>query len=117
AIGRVRHWLEHDPVDEQAWRWLLRLLALGGDRAGALQAYRQCADTLRRELAEEPSAETVRLYERIRDAPASPPVAARAGEGAPAVPALVGRQTEWSRLREAWERAAGGQAGFALVSG
>src|SRR5262249_44623938 len=117
ATGRVRHWLEHDPFDEQACRWLMRLLALGGDRVGALQAYRQFAESLRRELAAEPSPETVRAYERLRDALPSASAPPRAGEGAAGVPALVGRQSEWSRLREAWERCAGGRAGFALVTG
>jgi len=117
AIAHVRHWLEHDPLDEAAHRSLVRLLALSGDRAGALLAYRRFADSLRRELAAEPSAETVRAYERIRDSeplPASP-AASRSVGTAPA--ALVGRQAEWVKLREAWERAARGRAGMALVTG
>jgi len=68
AIGHVRHWLQHDPLDEEACRWLMRLLALAGDRVAALQAYRQFADAFRRELAAEPSAATVQTYERIRSA-------------------------------------------------
>ena len=68
AIERVRHWLRHDPLDEEAYRWLMRLLALCGDRVAALQSYRQCEAALRRELDAAPSAETVRIYERIRDA-------------------------------------------------
>ena len=72
ATARVRHWLQHDPLDEEAHRWLMRLAALAGDRVAALQAYRQCADALRRELGAEPSPATVRTYERIRDAEAPP---------------------------------------------
>jgi DNA-binding SARP family transcriptional activator/predicted negative regulator of RcsB-dependent stress response len=118
AIARVRHWLQHDPLDEEAYRWLIRLLALAGDRVAALQAYRQCADVLRRELATEPSAATVRTFERIRDAAQpglSGPSAGR--EASPAALPLVGRQAEWSRLREAWERAVVGRTSFALVTG
>jgi DNA-binding SARP family transcriptional activator len=44
AIAHVRRWLELDPLDEAAYRWLMRLLALTGDRPAALQAYRQCAE-------------------------------------------------------------------------
>ena len=117
AIAHVRHWLQHDPLDEEAYRWLMRLLALAGDRAAALQAYRQCADALRRELAAEPSAETVRTYERIRDAEPGPQAPSGGRERAPAASSLVGRQAEWARLREAWERAVHGRAGFALVTG
>ncbi len=117
AIGRVRHWLQHDPLDEEAYRWLMRLLALAGDRSAALQAYRQCADTLRRELDVEPSPATVRAYERIRDAEPGPDLPSARREAIPAAPSLVGRQAEWSRLREAWEHAVHGRAGFALVTG
>jgi tetratricopeptide (TPR) repeat protein len=117
AIDRVRHWLQHDPVDEEAYRWLMRLLALTGDRAAALQAYGQCADALRRELAAEPSSATVRTYERLRDAEPGPPVASEGREGTPAASSLVGRQTEWTKLREAWERAVRERASVALVTG
>ncbi|HSD29415.1 MAG TPA: AAA family ATPase, partial [Vicinamibacteria bacterium] len=50
---------------------------------------------------------------------AEPGPAAPSGdrEGTPAALSLVGRQPEWARLREAWERADLGPAGFALVTG
>jgi DNA-binding SARP family transcriptional activator len=117
AIALVRHWLQHDPLDEEAYRRLMRLLALAGDRVAALLAYRQCVDALRRELAAEPSAETLRTYERIRGAEPAPPAPSGGREGTPAVPSLVARQAEWLRLREVWERAALGRAAFALVTG
>jgi DNA-binding SARP family transcriptional activator/predicted ATPase len=117
AISHVRHWLQHDSVDEAAYRWLMRLLALTGDRAGALQAYRQCEDGLRRELAAEPSAETVRTYEGIRSAEPGPSTPAGVAAEVPAALSLVGRQAEWARLREAWEQAVDGHASFALVTG
>jgi DNA-binding SARP family transcriptional activator/predicted ATPase len=115
AVARVRHWLQHDPLDEQAYRWLMRLLALDGDRPAALQAYRQCADVLRRELGAEPSPETVGAHERIRAAPPGPPSPGERAEAA--APALVGRRAEWVSLREAWEKAARGPAFFVLVTG
>jgi DNA-binding SARP family transcriptional activator len=117
AIARVRHWLQHDPLDEAAYRWLMRLLALLGDRSAALQAYRQCTEVLVRELGAEPSAETVSTYERIRDAEPGPPPSPGGREAVPAALSLVGRQAEWSKLREAWDRAAVGGVGFALVTG
>jgi DNA-binding SARP family transcriptional activator/predicted ATPase len=117
AIAHVRHWLQHDPLDEGAYRWLMRLLALAGDRVAALQAFSQCKDALRRELAAEPSTETVRTYERIRGGEPGPPAPTEAREGTPAAPSLVGRQSEWARLREAWEGAVLGRASFALVTG
>jgi DNA-binding SARP family transcriptional activator/predicted ATPase len=117
AVARVYHWLLHDPVDEEAYRWLMRLLALAGDRAGALQAYRQCLDALRRQLSAEPSAETVRTYERIRAAEVSSPPTAEGCAAGLANPSLVGRRAEWARLRGAWDRAAEGRFSFALVTG
>jgi predicted ATPase/DNA-binding SARP family transcriptional activator len=117
GIGRVRHWLQHDPLDEGAYRWLMRLHALAGDRVAALQTYRQCVEALRRELAVDPSAETVRVYERIRTADAGPSEPPVGREGPPATLSLVGRRAEWARLREVWERAVRGRASFALVTG
>jgi DNA-binding SARP family transcriptional activator/predicted ATPase len=117
AIARVRHWLQHDPLDEEAYRSLMRLLALSGDRVAALQAYRQCADALHRELATEPSAATVSAFEKIRDSAGPGPSPPAARETSPAAPSLVGRQAEWSKLRDCWERAALGRAGFVLVTG
>jgi DNA-binding SARP family transcriptional activator len=117
ATAHVRHWLEHDPLDERAYRWLMRLLALDGDRAGALQAYGRCTEALRRELAAAPSAATVRAYERIRDAEPDGGGRAEPRDAAPPAPRLVGRRGEWARLRQAWERAATGPAFFALVTG
>ena len=46
AIARVRHWLQHDPLDEEAYRWLMRLLALrrrSGGRAPGVSPVRRRA--------------------------------------------------------------------------
>jgi DNA-binding SARP family transcriptional activator/predicted negative regulator of RcsB-dependent stress response len=117
GIAHVRHWLQHDPLDEEAQRWLIRLLALSGDRVAALQAYRTCADALQRELGVQPSASTVRIYEGIRGAEPVPAAPSVAREASSAPTSLVGRQSEWTRLRGAWERAIQGRVGFALVTG
>jgi DNA-binding SARP family transcriptional activator len=116
AIARVRHWLHHDSLDERAHRWLMRLLAQAGDRAAALQAYQRCKDALRRELSAEPSPETVRAYERILGA-GSGSLEPAAGREVLAGSTLVGRQAEWAKLREVWERADRGEVCFALVIG
>jgi DNA-binding SARP family transcriptional activator/predicted ATPase len=116
AIPHVQHWLEHDPLDERAYQWLIRLHALAGDRAAALQAFRQCTEVLRKELAAEPSPETRRAHEQIHGMSAE---AARATPRAPTerAPSLVGRRAEWARLRAAWQAGADGPPGFALVTG
>jgi DNA-binding SARP family transcriptional activator/predicted ATPase len=117
AIAHLRHCLEHDPLDEGAYCALMRLLALAGDRVTALQTYRQCAEMLRRELRVEPSAETVRTYERIRGAESAPSAPAPGREETPPAAPLIGRQAEWAKLREAWERALQGRIRLALITG
>ena len=117
AIARVRHWLQHDPLDEEAYRRLMRLLALAGDRVAALQAFR----AVRRRAA--PGAgrgaeRRDRLASTSGSAPPSPAPRRRPERraGTPVAP-LVGRQAEWSRLREAWERAVLGRASLRARDG
>jgi DNA-binding SARP family transcriptional activator len=116
AIPHVRHWLEHDPLDEKAYQWLIRLHALAGDRAAAIQAFRQCAEMLRRELATEPSRETRAAYERIRSGAADGAPEKRR-DGSDFASSLVGRQAEWVRLRNAWRDGASGPLHLALIAG
>jgi predicted ATPase/DNA-binding SARP family transcriptional activator len=127
AIGIARRLLHLDTLDEDAYRRLMRLLALNGDRAGALRVYHTCVTTLRRELGLAPSAATQNAYERLlrgqsteREtatvaATDSPPVARERPLSTP--PGLVGRQREWERLLEAWRLACARGPGLALVTG
>jgi DNA-binding SARP family transcriptional activator/predicted ATPase len=113
AIGAAQAWVRHDPLAEEAYRALMRLHALAGDRAGALRVYQSCVTTLRRELGVEPGPATREVHERLlhQDAPPPPdrPVAA--------LPAFVGRQREWEQLQASWQRASAGEPSFVLVSG
>jgi DNA-binding SARP family transcriptional activator len=59
--------LKHDKARESSHRHLMRLYYAAGDRAAALRQYERCAGALARELAVDPSAATVTLYEQIRD--------------------------------------------------
>lgn len=69
-----------DPGDEPGARQFMRLLAVAGDRAGALQVYQDLSAYFARELDAEPSAETRRLAaelrSRTRDEPAPVPTLA-----------------------------------------
>jgi ABC-type oligopeptide transport system substrate-binding subunit/DNA-binding SARP family transcriptional activator len=67
AIACAQRWLALDPLREAAHRSLMRLYAWDGDRAAALHQYQACVDVLAEELGVEPGAETVSLYEQIRD--------------------------------------------------
>ncbi len=111
ATASVRRWLDLDPLHEPAHQALIRLLATGGDRAGALAQYRECVRTLSRELGVPPLSETSRLYDEINRGtfevavpepvplePVPPEPAADAG-----TPTLVGRTAELRQLREAYD--------------
>lgn len=57
-----------DPWRESAYRQLMRVLALDGQRTSALAAYARCRQLLADQLGVEPDDETTALYEQIRDA-------------------------------------------------
>jgi adenylate cyclase len=67
AIEYAWRQVELEPWREEAHQQVMRLLALGGQRSAALAQYRTCCRLLAEGLAAEPSSETVRLYEQIRD--------------------------------------------------
>lgn len=79
AIEHARWLVDVVPCDERAGRTLIRLLAAGGDRAGAVAAYRALATRLDRELDLEPHADTSALLAEVRAG-----AAREAVEGAPA---------------------------------
>jgi DNA-binding SARP family transcriptional activator len=89
-----------DPRSDFATRTVIRSLALGGERAAALEYYQTFATRLLDELGVQPQSETVTLAERVRRERAAPP----AGRGSPEVLVprlpLVGRALDLSRLLE-----------------
>lgn len=62
----VRHHLSLDPLNEDAHRSLMRILALGGLRNAALSHYEICVRMLNDELSVKPDKATVALAEQIR---------------------------------------------------
>jgi DNA-binding SARP family transcriptional activator len=113
AIAYARQLLRHDPLHEAAYRRLMRLHALKGDRAGALRVYHTCATTLHRELEVEPGPATQRAYEDLLQAEDRPTPTIPT---APGITPLVGREEEWRQLQTAWRRAARGPR-FVLLQG
>jgi DNA-binding SARP family transcriptional activator len=118
ALAHARRRLALDPLHEPAHRALIRLLALTGDRAGALAQYRECVRTLSRELGVPPLEETTRLYEAISEGTGDAP---RPGDAAGAPPALgpsplVGRDADRRALVAAYEEAAA-RGHVAIVEG
>jgi predicted ATPase/DNA-binding SARP family transcriptional activator len=65
AIQYAERLLQADPLREESYRWLMRLHALGGDRAGARRVYQTCIAVLERELGVEPGPETRAEFARL----------------------------------------------------
>ncbi len=61
-----------EPWSEESHRDLMLLLGLSGRRAAALSQYETCRRVLAEELNVEPSSETTRIYEQIRDGKIKP---------------------------------------------
>jgi len=128
AIRIAQRLVRHDPLQEVAYRRLMRLRALIGDRAGALRTYHQCATVLERELDVEPSPATRDIYERLLTADSAsgtdpedrlvrPALLPTSSRRTGAVSPLVGRQDAWRQLRDAWRKASAGRPYVALISG
>jgi DNA-binding SARP family transcriptional activator/regulation of enolase protein 1 (concanavalin A-like superfamily) len=131
AIGYAQRLLRQDPLHEPAYRRLMRLYALQGDRAGALHVYHSCVTVLERELGVAPGENTQRAYEQLLEAEAAaPPSALATGKTGtvpetPAAPLpglvasapLVGRHPEWAQLLAAWRHAKAGAAHLVLIEG
>jgi DNA-binding SARP family transcriptional activator len=111
AVVSARRLLQADPLHEAAYRRLMRLQALGGDRTGALRTYQACAVALQRELRVSPSEPTVAAFWRLLQPPIPPD-----GRLETRWP-LVGRAQAWSALQTAWQRAARERPMFVLIRG
>lgn len=139
GIVAARRWVQLDPLNESAHRFLMRLYNWTGQRAAALRQYRECAQILERELSTPPLAVTTRLYDAIRANRAPDPPSSAAGRAAtralpdsaadsstaepvdtpvvasrvPGVAPLIGREQEWAAALHAYTASA--RAGEVLV--
>ena len=104
AVALARRLRDADPGNESVWRFLLETLLLAGDVFGAGVE----ADALELFLAEErrePEPQTIPFLARVRAMPplsTPPPGAALTAE-------LIGREGEFRRITQAWERARAGE--------
>ncbi len=76
----------------------MRLYGKRGNRAGALETFRQCRAVLLEELNAEPNPELVDLYQSILHLDTIGVQPSGVHEGLP----FVGRDVEWSQMRENW---------------
>jgi len=103
AIRTTRRLLRHDPLQETAHRRLMQRHLLNGDPAEALRVYHACASLLRQELDVDPSPATQEIYKRILTRRKQPGDRSVTTKPKAARLPLVGRQTEWQRLLNAWD--------------
>ncbi len=119
AIETVNHWLDLDRLNESAYRRLMRLHFLSGDRSAALKTYEICRHLLAKELGVEPSSETDDMLVYIRTS--EPPVTelgkqARARVDRLRIP-FVGRSKKFQTLVQTFQKAKGNDPQVAIVSG
>ncbi len=115
AIAHAERLLQHDSLQETAYRNLMRLHALNGDRAAALHVYHTCVRVLRRELGVPPDAATRALHEQLVmiDAPGTQVAPKTEGTEFP----LVGRTAEWAQLVALWRAVSTGRPQMVLIAG
>ncbi len=108
AIRTTRRLLRHDPLYEAAYRRLMQLHLLNGEPAEAQRVYHLCTTLLQQELDVDPSSATQEIYGRVlakADQSSNAPL--KSSRQLSLLP-LVGRQTEWQQLVNAWKAASGG---------
>jgi len=104
ALQYAERLVADDPLLEHAHRRLIRLHYLRGDRAAALAAFGRCREVLARHLKAQPARETLELARLVEASGALPvPVAPPRPVAVLRPPRLVGRDTEWRLLQQAWE--------------
>ena len=113
-----------NPLDENAYRRLIRLLALDGQRSAALAQYETCRQILAAELGVAPTKTTQTLYERIRDetwpdetAKTPLPLFVTEDTAVSPPPRFVGRSQELQQLNNFLTRARSGRSQVAFITG
>jgi predicted ATPase/DNA-binding SARP family transcriptional activator len=67
AMESSRRLLQHDSLDEEAWRSIMTAHARAGERTQALRFYQQMVEVLQKELESEPDRTTTKLAQRIQN--------------------------------------------------
>lgn len=111
AIRYARQLMRTDPLAEDAYGQLMRVLALKGDRTSAIAVYRRGRDVLARELGVEPGPAMRSLFEHLSTRPE------RLKRPTAGLPPLVGRESEWATLWQLLQSAGSGCAQCALLVG
>jgi DNA-binding SARP family transcriptional activator len=126
AQATLTRWLALDPLEEEAYRRLMRVHLAQGDATAALQVYAVGRARLAEALQVKPSAETVALAARIRASQARRPgslssrpsiTTVESRSPSELVTPFIGRQAAFSQLVAGYQQARQGQPHTVLVMG
>jgi DNA-binding SARP family transcriptional activator len=118
ALDTTRQWIARDSLNEAAYRRLMQLCWLAGNRTAALQAFEQGRRVLAEELGVEPDAETIALAERIKkDEGGRIKAEAKIAPSTFGTLPFVGRADEHSQLVAAYQAAGQGRPQVVCVLG
>lgn len=98
ALNYARRQITLEGWCEEAHRQAMRALAAQGQRGAALKQYEACQRVLTQELSAEPEAETIHLYERIRDADPSLVSSSLVSSLPASLTPFVGREQELAQI-------------------
>jgi DNA-binding SARP family transcriptional activator len=108
ALQFAERLLGLDPLSEEAYRRLMRLHYLAGDRMAALSLFERCRAMLREEYDATPHPDTLALARDVERGQVRPRATSESpGRTLPLTvlrpPVLVGREREWARMEEAFQ--------------
>lgn len=98
ALSFAHRYVELDPWNEEGYRRTMRLYALNGQVGAALAQFSACARILNEELGVQPSEDTVRLAERLRNGEFSRNLPAEPAVLAPPASTLPAPIAEWRQV-------------------
>ncbi len=108
ALRYAETLLTLESLSEEAYRQVMRLHYLCGDRAAALTAFERCKSILEKELGVEPLPETLGLVSEIEWGSLLPTALPHKQKAELPLrvlrPPLVGREEAWQRMTEAWQQ-------------
>jgi len=120
AIACARRYLATDELAEGVHRRLIEILAVSGDRSGALRQFERCVAILERELGVSPLPETRAAYLAVLQGstPTRPPAPSKPWTTLPTLDApLIGREDALAQLEQAYSLARAGRGEVVLISG
>lgn len=116
AIAKTEQLIQIEPLDEEAYRTLIRLYASCRERAMALRTYQSYAKMMAEEFLASPDMELEEVVRRLQQDESSD-TAASEQEMRATSEEWVGQQNAWAMLQEVWEQVRSGSARMALLWG